>query len=141
MKRSLAVVAVLVLIALSTVGIYAAHANRQCPMQGRAMMSTGPMQGKAMTSTCPMQGKAMMSTCPMQSACCGGKTCDQPAAQNAATVSAVCPVMGTKIPDVTKAAGQSVYKGKTYYFCCASCKPLFDKNPEKYIAPPPPAKP
>ena len=48
-------------------------------------------------------------------------------------VSAVCPVMGTKIPDVSKAAGKSVYKGKTYYFCCPACKPLFDKNPEKYI--------
>jgi YHS domain-containing protein len=48
-------------------------------------------------------------------------------------VSAVCPVMGTKIPDVTKAAGKSVYKGKTYYFCCPGCKPLFDKDPEKYV--------
>jgi Cu+-exporting ATPase len=48
-------------------------------------------------------------------------------------VSAVCPVMGTKIPDVLKAAGKSVYKGKTYYFCCGGCKPKFDKNPEKYI--------
>lgn len=48
------------------------------------------------------------------------------------TVSAVCPVMGTKIPDVKKAAGKSVYKGKTYYFCCGGCKPQFDKNPAKY---------
>lgn len=48
-------------------------------------------------------------------------------------VSAVCPVMGTKIPDVSKAAGKSIYKGKTYYFCCPMCKPQFDKNPEKYI--------
>lgn len=47
--------------------------------------------------------------------------------------SAVCPVMGTKIPDVSKAAGKMVYKGRTYYFCCAGCKPLFEKNPEKYI--------
>lgn len=49
------------------------------------------------------------------------------------TVSAVCPVMGTNIPDVSKAAGKSVYKGRTYYFCCPSCKPEFDKNPEKYV--------
>jgi len=47
-------------------------------------------------------------------------------------VSAVCPVMGTRIPDVSKAAGKSVYGGNTYYFCCAECKPVFDKNPEKY---------
>lgn len=48
-------------------------------------------------------------------------------------VSAVCPVMGNKIPDVTKAPAKSVYKGKTYYFCCKGCKPEFDKNPEKYV--------
>ena len=48
-------------------------------------------------------------------------------------VSAVCPVMGSKIPDVKKASGKSVYKGKTYYFCCGGCKPMFDKNPAKYI--------
>jgi YHS domain-containing protein len=49
-------------------------------------------------------------------------------------VSATCPVMSTTIPDVSKAAGgKSVYKGKTYYFCCAGCKPMFDKDPEKYI--------
>jgi YHS domain-containing protein len=58
-------------------------------------------------------------------------TAKAPAAKK--VVSAVCPVMGTKIPDVSKAAGKSVYKGKTYYFCCAGCKPKFDKNPEKYI--------
>ncbi len=52
----------------------------------------------------------------------------------AATVSAVCPVMGTAIADVNKAAGKSVYKGKAYYFCCPGCKPEFDKNPEKYVA-------
>lgn len=47
-------------------------------------------------------------------------------------VSAICPVMKNRIPDVARAAGKSVYKGKTYYFCCPGCKPLFDKNPGKY---------
>lgn len=62
-----------------------------------------------------------------------------PAAENKADTgkkpaSAVCPVMGNKIPDVSKApGGKSVYKGKTYYFCCPACKPLFDKDPEKYV--------
>ena len=60
------------------------------------------------------------------------KKCPAKPAAHKKVVSAVCPVMGTKIPDVTKAAGKSVYKGKTYYFCCPSCKPAFDKNPEKY---------
>jgi YHS domain-containing protein len=41
--------------------------------------------------------------------------------------------MGTKIPDVKKAAGKSAYKGKTYYFCCGMCKPSFDKAPAKYV--------
>jgi len=27
----------------------------------------------------------------------------------------------------------SKYKGKTYYFCSASCKEKFDSNPGKYI--------
>lgn len=49
-------------------------------------------------------------------------------------VCAVCPVMGTKISDVSKApGGKSVYKGKTYYFCCPGCKPMFEKNPGKYV--------
>jgi YHS domain-containing protein len=62
--------------------------------------------------------------------CCGSKTPAKPSA--AKVVSAVCPVMGNKIPDVSKAP-KSVYKGKTYYFCCPGCKPKFDKDPEKYI--------
>jgi len=45
----------------------------------------------------------------------------------------VCPVMGNKIASVAKASGKSVYKGKTYYFCCPACKPMFDKNPAKYV--------
>ena len=48
------------------------------------------------------------------------------------SVPATCPVLGTKIADRSKAP-KSVYKGKTYYFCCKNCKQLFDKNPEKYI--------
>jgi YHS domain-containing protein len=55
----------------------------------------------------------------------------RPAARK--VVSAVCPVMGGKISDIAKAAGKSVYKGKTYYFCCGGCKPMFDKNPRKYV--------
>lgn len=44
----------------------------------------------------------------------------------------VCPVYGTKIKK-SQAFDSTVYKGKTYYFCCAGCKPLFLKNPEKYL--------
>lgn len=35
--------------------------------------------------------------------------------------------------DETKAAGTSVYKGVTYYFCSKGCKEKFDKEPEKFI--------
>lgn len=46
---------------------------------------------------------------------------------------AVCPVMGSKVPaNKLATAKRSVYKGVTYYFCCDSCKPEFDKNPAKY---------
>ena len=47
-------------------------------------------------------------------------------------VKLVCPVTGEKIASVKDAAGHSTYKGKTYYFCCESCKPMFDKSPAKY---------
>jgi YHS domain-containing protein len=45
-----------------------------------------------------------------------------------------CPVSGSKIASVQDASGSSVYKGKTYYFCCPMCKPMFDKDPAKYVA-------
>ena len=53
----------------------------------------------------------------------------------------VCPVTGETIASVKDAAGSSVYKGKTYYFCCSSCKPAFDKDPAKYVKTASAAKP
>lgn len=44
----------------------------------------------------------------------------------------ICPVMKVVVSKPTKEAGHSDYKGKRYYFCCAGCKPTFDKNPAKY---------
>lgn len=46
-----------------------------------------------------------------------------------------CPVMGTNVdPEKAKKMGwSSMHKGKAYYFCCPSCKPAFDANPEKYV--------
>ena len=35
--------------------------------------------------------------------------------------------------DEKTAKWKSEYKGKTYYFCCESCKKRFDLSPEKYI--------
>ena len=42
------------------------------------------------------------------------------------------PVYGMEV-DPAKAAGQSDYKGKTYYFCAKVCKSKFDANPEQYV--------
>jgi Cu+-exporting ATPase len=44
----------------------------------------------------------------------------------------VCPITGEKVANI-KTAETSSFKGKTYYFCCAGCKPMFDKNPAKYV--------
>lgn len=54
----------------------------------------------------------------------------KPKAQDKTEV--ICPVTMTKITPTT-ASDKIDYKGKTYYFCCAGCKPMFQKNPKKYI--------
>lgn len=47
---------------------------------------------------------------------------------------AICPVTGDVVVKAeAEALGHSRhYNGQTYYFCCATCVQLFDKNPEKY---------
>ena len=42
------------------------------------------------------------------------------------------PVCGMDV-DPAKAAGTSIYKGETIYFCNVNCKKKFDAEPEKYI--------
>jgi Cu+-exporting ATPase len=42
------------------------------------------------------------------------------------------PVCGMTV-DPAKAAGSSVHKGVTYYFCSPSCKARFDANPGQYV--------
>ena len=41
------------------------------------------------------------------------------------------PVCGMMV-DPKRAAGSSVFGGKMFYFCSASCKASFDKAPTKY---------
>jgi YHS domain-containing protein len=48
------------------------------------------------------------------------------------TKEVVCPVTGIKL-NPAKAYAKTVYKGKTYYFCCPGCPEEFKKNPEKFI--------
>lgn len=50
------------------------------------------------------------------------------------------PVCGMDV-DEKKAAGQSEYQGKTYYFCSTGCKKSFDKEPEKYVGKQPSSTP
>jgi len=45
---------------------------------------------------------------------------------------ATCPVTGDSFT-ISKDTLHSVHKGKHVYFCCADCKPKFDKNPQKYL--------
>ena len=42
------------------------------------------------------------------------------------------PVCGMEV-DEAKAAGSSVYRGLTYYFCSPVCKKEFDADPEKHV--------
>ena len=35
--------------------------------------------------------------------------------------------------NTANAAGQTDYKGQTYYFCGSKCKEKFDHNPEQYL--------
>jgi len=44
----------------------------------------------------------------------------------------VCPVMKDKFK-VTAETKAAEYKGKTYYFCCDDCPPLFQEDPGKYL--------
>jgi YHS domain-containing protein len=32
-----------------------------------------------------------------------------------------------------RAAAQSSYQGRTYYFCAVGCKQAFDREPEKFL--------
>ena len=42
------------------------------------------------------------------------------------------PICGMNVDEKT-AKYKSDYKGELYYFCAASCKTAFDKNPNRYI--------
>ncbi|WP_245827709.1 YHS domain-containing protein [Sinomonas mesophila] len=48
-----------------------------------------------------------------------------------------CPVMLGNYVDKEDAEAQGLvrdYEGNRYYLCCAACGPLFDADPEKYLA-------
>lgn len=41
------------------------------------------------------------------------------------------PVCGERI-NINDAKGMSIYKNEKYYFCCVTCKKVFDNNPAAY---------
>ena len=41
------------------------------------------------------------------------------------------PVCGMMV-DSKRAAGSSVYKDRTFYFCSSGCKATFDRNPVQF---------
>ncbi|MFA6034671.1 MAG: YHS domain-containing protein, partial [Myxococcota bacterium] len=47
-------------------------------------------------------------------------------------VKATCPVTGEEFT-INKDTLHSEYKGRYVYFCCAGCKPEFDKTPAKFL--------
>jgi len=42
------------------------------------------------------------------------------------------PVCGMEV-DEKKATQKTFYRGKTYYFCSATCKKEFDRDPGKFV--------
>jgi len=71
------------------------------------------------------------------SSCCSGMAgMTTPVADDATATPdklATCPVSGEKL-DEMGAPYVFTYKGQEVKLCCKSCKPKFDKDPEKYIA-------
>ncbi len=43
------------------------------------------------------------------------------------------PVCGMNV-DEKSAKMKVTYRGKVYYFCSVSCKEVFEKNPQRYVA-------
>ncbi|HEY0611968.1 MAG TPA: YHS domain-containing protein [Chitinophaga sp.] len=71
---------------------------------------------------------------------CGAPSGQQSAATEDTTATTAVAVNGKpgdpvcEMPYDTSYTEFSVHKGDTVYFCSATCKGVFDKNPEKYAA-------
>ena len=63
---------------------------------------------------------------------CAGTQEANPPAAGEKEVRISCPVSGTGLA-ASDEAPQVDYRGKTYYFCCSSCRRAFEKDPEKYL--------
>lgn len=98
----------------------------------RAMVMIATLAFMAVTAQGAIAATPVCTT--GKNAACAVKPPAKTAKTTAKASSIFCPVMGGKVADL-KHAKKSVYKGKTYYFCCPGCKTNFDKNPAKYVRP------
>jgi YHS domain-containing protein len=96
---------------------------------GTAVISLYVSPPGARSGGCPMVQCADSSARPAASA---EQDCEGVASPLVAAVAPPCPVMGMK---VTTKNHRSIYLGKTFYFCCADCKPKFDRSPDQYLQP------
>ncbi len=113
----------------------AKSAPAACPMATAEKACCPAMKDDAtccQETTCSDEKKATCSaetTCPIMGAAAEDPA--NPTVENAVSAGeqTTCPVMGSAInKDIF-----TEYKGKKVYFCCAGCKPEFEKNPEKYL--------
>jgi YHS domain-containing protein len=65
-------------------------------------------------------------------ALCTASFAQKPAAEPKELKCSVMPDHMANIKKATKAKLFSDYEGRRYFFCCAGCKPAFDKDPKKY---------
>jgi len=96
-------------------------------MSGLTGFSLAEEQKDSKSSCCGAMTADNSKTCPM-----GGKAVKASDKKMLTGNQMICSVTGNKF-EATKETLYSVYKGKVYYFCCAGCKPMFDKDPEKYL--------
>jgi YHS domain-containing protein len=67
----------------------------------------------------------------------GGCKKKAPPAEPKKTITAAIKVEQTICPVMEGAINKAIfteYKGKKVYFCCAGCKTIFEKEPEKYLS-------
>jgi len=112
---------------------HAKAGNAQCAAPA-AQAKAGKVRYKAACGMTYSAAEAKKNNyiCPMDKKPLTKIVAAKKATPSTTSAAVVCPVMGHKIASV-KTAAHSTYQGKTYYFCCAGCKPKFDKSPAKYI--------
>ena len=68
--------------------------------------------------------------------CCSPNTVAAPTAQEVDDV-VECPVMTGTPVNKAQAEAAGLYRdhsGQRYWFCCAACGPMFDADPDEYVA-------